>query len=49
MYVLNLKKYPNLDFVPIIGDVRVIERLRMVLRLIILRLFFMPLPTSMFH
>ena len=24
------KKYPNLDFVPIIGDVRVIERLRMV-------------------
>ena len=24
------KNYPNLDFVPIIGDVRVIERLRMV-------------------
>ena len=23
------KKYPNLDFVPVIGDVRVIERLRM--------------------
>ena len=31
MSVLSLrKKYPNIDFVPVIGDVRVKERVRMV-------------------
>lgn len=43
------RKYPNLDFVPVIGDVRVIDRLRMVFEIYILKSFFMQQPISMFR
>ena len=42
------KNYPGLDFVPVIGDVRVKERLRMVFETYQPQIIFMPLPISMF-
>lgn len=42
------KKYPGIDFVPVIGDVRVKQRLRMVLNSTIRKSCFMLLPISMF-
>ena len=43
------KNYPGLDFVPVIGDVRVKERLRMVFETYQPQIIFMLLPISMFH
>ena len=43
------RKYPELDFVPIIGDVRIVERLRMVFETYHPQIIFMRQPISMFH